>query len=382
VPGTAERTIYRRAARFDAEGMASLFPPPKVEKHQRLPAQVRAAIRALKAEHPTFYADEIADICAIRFDQRPSPHTVRRLLAEDPPLTPPVRRFPPYRETTDPAAARLAIVRLHSEGWAVKRSGTVGMCPTSYGEACPDTVTFSPTARSSSQWHAVRVHDPRRHPSGAGRGKGWCSARITGGAGMAGRDWAARRRRPAPATPDAGLARDADTDDALLARGDAAGFITLYRRHLPAVYRYAYARLGNRQDAEDLAALTFERAWAQRGRYDASGPYRGWLFGIAHHAVVDQWRQGRPDTTPVEALAGVLPDPAAGPEAAALTAEERALAAQLLAALRPAQREILALRFFAGLPYDADRGRRRQAHPGGQDARLPGARHPQEEVSR
>ncbi len=27
--GTPERTLYRRAARFDAEGMASLFPPPK-----------------------------------------------------------------------------------------------------------------------------------------------------------------------------------------------------------------------------------------------------------------------------------------------------------------------------------------------------------------
>src|ERR671928_1139327 len=54
--GTAERTLYRRAARFDAEGMASLFPPPKVEKHRRLPANVRAAIRALKAEHPAFRA--------------------------------------------------------------------------------------------------------------------------------------------------------------------------------------------------------------------------------------------------------------------------------------------------------------------------------------
>jgi len=111
----------------------------------------------------------------------------------------------------------------------------------------------------------------------------------------------------------AGPAGDAAADEALAARGDAAGFILLYRRHLPAIYRYAYAHLGNRQDAEDLAALTFERAWAQRRRYRAAGPYRGWLFGIAHRAVVDQWRRGRPATTPVEALAGVLPDPAAGP---------------------------------------------------------------------
>lgn len=125
---TAERTLYRRAARFDAEGMASLFPPPKVEKHRRLPAKVCAAIRDLKAEHPTFYASEIADICAIRFDHRPSPHTVKRLLAEDPPSAPAARRFPPYRQSADPAAARLAIIRLHSKGWVVKSIAAYCVC--------------------------------------------------------------------------------------------------------------------------------------------------------------------------------------------------------------------------------------------------------------
>jgi hypothetical protein len=39
--GTAERTLYRRVARFDAAGLASLFPPPKVEKHRRLPERIR-----------------------------------------------------------------------------------------------------------------------------------------------------------------------------------------------------------------------------------------------------------------------------------------------------------------------------------------------------
>lgn len=118
--GTAERTIYRRAARFDAEGMASLFPPPKVEKHRRLPEKIRQAIHDLKGEHAPFHASEIADICAVRFGHRPSPHTVRRLLAEDPPAAPTARRFPPFHASADPAERRLAIVRLHSEGWAVK----------------------------------------------------------------------------------------------------------------------------------------------------------------------------------------------------------------------------------------------------------------------
>ncbi len=118
--GTAERTLYRRLARFDAEGMASLFPPPKVEKHRRLPEPIRRHIRALKAEHPGFRPHEIAHICAVRCDRRPRPHTSKRLLAEDPPSPTAWRRFPPYHAIADPAEARLAIIRLHAEGWATK----------------------------------------------------------------------------------------------------------------------------------------------------------------------------------------------------------------------------------------------------------------------
>jgi len=118
--GTPERTLYRRVARFDTTGMASLFPPPKTEKHRRLPEAVRRAIVALKAEHPAFRPNELADIGAVRFGHRPSPHTVKRILAEDPPAPLARRRFPPYRQIADPAEARLAIIRLHSEGWAAK----------------------------------------------------------------------------------------------------------------------------------------------------------------------------------------------------------------------------------------------------------------------
>ena len=118
--GTAERTIYRRAARFDAEGMVSLFPPPKVPKHRRLPPKIRQAILDLKAEYPAFRANEIAVICETRFGQRPSPHTVKRILAEATVAPRPARRFPPFHAIADPAEARLAVVRLHSEGWSVK----------------------------------------------------------------------------------------------------------------------------------------------------------------------------------------------------------------------------------------------------------------------
>jgi len=115
--GVPQRSLYRQADAFDQRGMASLTPPPKVERHRQLPAPIRHAIIDLKREYPALNTHEITTICWARFGQRPSPRTVKRILAEDMPAPPPARRFPPYHAFADPVAARLAIIHLHIEGW-------------------------------------------------------------------------------------------------------------------------------------------------------------------------------------------------------------------------------------------------------------------------
>jgi putative transposase len=117
--GAPQRTLYRQAARFEREGMASLFGPPKVERHRTLPEEIQQAILILKAEHPGFHFHEIATICGVQFGRRPSHHTVRRILAEDPLPVLVGRRFPPYHQIADPAARRHAVLTLHGEGWSV-----------------------------------------------------------------------------------------------------------------------------------------------------------------------------------------------------------------------------------------------------------------------
>ena len=49
--GVPQRTLYRQADAFDQRGMASLAPPPRVERHQQLPAPIRRAIIELKREY-------------------------------------------------------------------------------------------------------------------------------------------------------------------------------------------------------------------------------------------------------------------------------------------------------------------------------------------
>jgi putative transposase len=119
--GVPQRTLYRQADAFDQQGMASLAPPPKLERHQQLPAPIRQAIIELKREYAALNTHEITTICWARFGHRPSPRTVKRILAEAAPAPPATRRFPPYHAFADPVAARLAIIRLHIEGWNTTR---------------------------------------------------------------------------------------------------------------------------------------------------------------------------------------------------------------------------------------------------------------------
>ncbi len=126
--GVPQRTLYRQADAFDRLGMASLAPPPRRERHLRLPAAIRQAIVDLKREYSALNTHEITTICWARFGQRPSPHTVKRILAEAPPATPTARRFPRYHDFTDPIEARLAVIRLHIEGWnATSIAGYLGI---------------------------------------------------------------------------------------------------------------------------------------------------------------------------------------------------------------------------------------------------------------
>src|SRR5919106_2052954 len=89
-----------------------------------------------------------------------------------------------------------------------------------------------------------------------------------------------------------------------------AAFSELYKAHLRDVYSYAYYRVGNHHDAEDLTEQTFLQAYRhfERAQRESQGrPLRPWLIRIAHNLAANYYRdRARKPQTNLED-AGVLP---------------------------------------------------------------------------
>src|SRR3954469_16431567 len=82
-----------------------------------------------------------------------------------------------------------------------------------------------------------------------------------------------------------------------------AEFSDLYRAHLRDVYSYAYYRVGNHHDAEDLTEQTFLQAYRhfERAQRESNGrPLRPWLIRIAHNLAANHYRA--PSRRPVTQL--------------------------------------------------------------------------------
>ncbi|NYH51736.1 RNA polymerase sigma-70 factor (ECF subfamily) [Nocardiopsis arvandica] len=131
-------------------------------------------------------------------------------------------------------------------------------------------------------------------------------------------------------------------------------FGEIFRRHAPALHRYAARRLGG-PDADDVVAETFHIAFRKRHRYDPGRPdARPWLWRIAANLVR---RHHRTETRHYRALARTGVDPVL--EGFADRAAERVDATSLsgslaaaLARLSKGDRDTLLLVAWGELTYE------------------------------
>jgi RNA polymerase sigma-70 factor (ECF subfamily) len=148
-----------------------------------------------------------------------------------------------------------------------------------------------------------------------------------------------QRPRIAPAEHSAST-----SDDDLVAAAlvDAHAFDALYTRYAGPIYRLCFARLGDREAAEDATSTVFLKALSALDDY-RPGNVAGWLYRIATNVVADTRRQhARRPTLPL-AAAGDPHDDAPSPDDVLLERDRQARLRAVLATLPGDQRVAIEL---------------------------------------
>jgi RNA polymerase sigma-70 factor (ECF subfamily) len=141
------------------------------------------------------------------------------------------------------------------------------------------------------------------------------------------------------------LPSGAQTPAAVLREFDEATWSQIFNDNYSLIYRYAYARLGSREDAEEIASQVFLEALRSINQYKPTNkPILAWLYGIARNLVANSIRRRQRAKTAYEkAMCGVLLfQPGELPI-------ERLDLSRALSRLNRDQREVLLLRFTVGL---------------------------------
>lgn len=139
---------------------------------------------------------------------------------------------------------------------------------------------------------------------------------------------------------DKGKTGDRKRNEAILAG--------LYEEYYDKITHYAYVRIGDKAEAEDLAGDVFLKALESLKSYQERGsPMQAWLFKIAHNLVVDYFRKtARRKTVPIDTVQVEAND---DPVTVAERNIEFERVNRAMEQLTQEQRGVLGLRFLGGL---------------------------------
>lgn len=146
---------------------------------------------------------------------------------------------------------------------------------------------------------------------------------------------------------------DSQRDNELVKRaqqGEPAAVGALYDRHHTPIFRFIWSRVGIQQLAEDLTGEVFTKMVTSLPDYTIGAtPFRAWLYRIARNLVTDEFRKQKGNTAvplqDVENMIGLdtAPDMIAEQNLTLSKVQEA------LASIDPTQKEVVELRFLAGL---------------------------------
>lgn len=80
-------------------------------------------------------------------------------------------------------------------------------------------------------------------------------------------------------------------------KGDKDSFGQLYDKHLPAIYRFVFLKVGHKTEAEDITQQVFLNALENIKTFtpQADAKFSSWLYKIAKNLVIDHYRTAKGD---------------------------------------------------------------------------------------
>ena len=125
-------------------------------------------------------------------------------------------------------------------------------------------------------------------------------------------------------------------------RGSRDAFQIVFERYRGAVWAFFRRRVADASRAEELTQDVFLAVIQGAARYEARGPFRAYLFGIAFNVLMaERRRSGHQESVPLEGDAAAhTPNP-----------DSALWVRRALAQLEPEEREILMLREYEQLSY-------------------------------
>ena len=136
-------------------------------------------------------------------------------------------------------------------------------------------------------------------------------------------------------------------------QADSAAFEELVRRYRRAIFAYAMASTGSRQDAEEITQDVFVKIYRAAHRFNSRYSFTTWLYAIASNTCKNKFRSRRKRTVSLdgEGIAVVPISHEADPLEAYRKNVEVSEVRNAINELPPRYRQVLYLRYVEALSY-------------------------------
>lgn len=137
-------------------------------------------------------------------------------------------------------------------------------------------------------------------------------------------------------------------------QGNQTAFNVLLHEYWNEVHLFLKNKINDGTDAEDLAIVTFSKAFDKLDQYNEAYPFKTWLFTIARNLLIDEHRKNKNETISIEQQEKKilsLSDDMPSPEDILINKQNLATLKTNIRKLKPKYQEVINLRYFQDLSY-------------------------------